>query len=237
MHFDRVALVASMLMPMATTAALAQATVERWTPQELARTGATPEFLAWLAGKGKNRKFDVERNLREQVEKWPIECKEMKINTGWTFGILDTGWTFSIHRPVVVNASGDIESGVWREGYDVTVCGIKRQLNIVYIAQNSVIKMVAGMPGSSHADPILQRDAGMAFYPRRGKNCDQAFALDTKFIEYTDPAPEAKTGQPQRSWREDWTLWACGKEIVVPFTFTPNARGTQWSTVVAPEKP
>jgi hypothetical protein len=122
------------------------------------------------------------------------------------------------------------------EGYEVIACGIKRQLNIIYIAENGTLKSVAGMQGSSIADPIVQRDAGSAFYSKRGKDCPQAFTLDTKFVGYTDPAPDAKLGQPQRSWREDWTLSNCGKEIVVPFTFTPNARGTQWMTGFPPER-
>jgi hypothetical protein len=227
-RFNRVVLIVLMLIPIAASAALAQATVEQWTPRELAWRGATPEFVTWLAGEGKNRKQEIVQNLREQVENWPFECKEVKLETGWTFGIF---------LPIIIDASGDVVSGVWREGYDVTTCGIKRQLNIIFVADSSAIKLGAGMPGTSIAGPTLQHDAGMAFYAKRGKNCDQAYALDTKFIGYTDPAPEAKPGEPQKAWREDWTLWACGKEIVVPFTFTANARGTQWTTATQPEKP
>jgi hypothetical protein len=226
LHIYRFAVAISLIIFDAGSA-LAQEISAQIDMQQMLSRGATPEFMRWLAGKGHERKPDIERNLKEQIEKRPVECKDI------SFG---SAWTFAMFRPITVNAAGDVESGVWREGYEVVACGIKRQLNIIYIAENGTLKSVAGMPGSSIADPILQRDAGMAFYARGGKDCKQAFALDTKFMGYTDAALDAKPGQPQRSWREDWTLWACGKEIVVPFTFTPNARGTQWMTMTLPEK-
>jgi hypothetical protein len=216
-------LFASSLSP----AAWAQATAEHYTAAELTDKGASPEFQAWLAGKGKDRKPAIERNLREQIERRPAECKDVSFGTGWALGIF---------LPPVFGADGSLDSGVWREGYDVTVCGVKRQLNIVFIAKDGVLKLAAGLPGSSIADPILQSDTSPAFYGKRG-NCEQYFALDTRFIGYTGPAVEAQPGEPSRAWREDWTLWACGKEITVSYTFTPDATGTQWEMASPAAKP
>ncbi len=220
-------IMALLLAAMLSLPARAQATAEHSTMADFADKGASPEFQAWLAGKGKDRKPAIEQNLREQIERRPIECKDIG------FG---TGWSLAIFLAPVFDADGRLESGVWREGYDVTVCGVKRQLNIVFIAKDGVLKMAAGLPGSSIADPILQNDASAAFYGKRG-NCEQYFAFDTKFIEFTGPALEAEPGQPSRAWREDWTLWACGKEIAVSYTFTPDASGTQWEMASPAAKP
>ena len=34
-------------------------------------------------------------------------------------------------------------------------------------------------------------------------------------------------GRPNRAWREDWSLYACGSRYSIEMTFTPNAQGMQ----------
>ena len=134
-------IMALLLAAMLSLPARAQATAEHSTMADFADKGASPEFQAWLAGKGKDRKPAIEQNLREQIERRPIECKDIG------FG---TGWSLAIFLAPVFDADGRLEFGVWREGYDVTVCGVKRQLNIVFIAKDGVLKMAARPAGKLH---------------------------------------------------------------------------------------
>jgi len=86
------------------------------------------------------------------------------------------------------------------------------------------------LPGTSIADPILQRDAvpyamtGMAAIAP--KDCKESPAINTKFKSWdSGELPDAK-GPGRRPWKEEWTVRLCGVSGVVPIHFVPDATGT-----------
>jgi hypothetical protein len=95
------------------------------------------------------------------------------------------------------------------------------------------INTVIGVPGATHANLTLQRDAlryasigaGVA-----AKDCKTFVVKNTRFESYglqtpamTDPGP----GQRLRPWWETWSMIGCGKTIDVPIDFVPDEKGTQ----------
>jgi hypothetical protein len=136
-----------------------------------------------------------------------------------------------IGQPPRFDAVGRPVEGMWTEPVTATGCGATRRYNVLTIAApDKPPRQVGLLPGTTHADPLLQRDGiSYAFLGTTilVKDCKQRTITDTRFDDYEGPpAADARPGQQPRPWRETWTVWACGKSIDVPIHFAPDATGT-----------
>ena len=141
--------------------------------------------------------------------------------------------------PPKLDASGKIIEGVWKETISATGCGAPRLLNAMTLVKpDGTLQTVPLLPGTTIADPQLQRDsvqyaaAGMGAMP---PGCDRGGVADTKFLGVDgQPAGTRPTpGAPPQPWSELWTLDACGTRANVIMHFTPDANGTAISATRA----
>ena len=139
----------------------------------------------------------------------------------------------TVFQPVQFGADGKPYAGLWAEAVSVTGCGPARQLNVLSIAHaDGDPAHVALMPGTSHADPIMQKAAlqyAQAVTSRSPPpGCRQVAFTEARFVKYDGPPnPEVKDGRDARPWDEDWLVQACGSTYVVNIRFKPNATGTE----------
>jgi hypothetical protein len=136
-------------------------------------------------------------------------------------------------RQIAFGADGIPNAGDWWEHFPVKGCGNDTTLNLNFsIGADGKIQTTIGLPGTTHANLVLQHDA--VFYanvgPRlRVKDCKQFLVTDTRFEGFglknpatPDPGAEAKF----RPWWETWTVTGCGHRFDVPLNFSPDATGT-----------
>ncbi|HEY2526913.1 MAG TPA: hypothetical protein VGJ20_03030 [Xanthobacteraceae bacterium] len=135
--------------------------------------------------------------------------------------------------PPQVDGSGKLIAGAWLQSVIATGCGTSRQLNMLTSAQpDGTLRRIALLPGTTIADPQLQRDGIQFAMGGVGQlmppDCRrEARVVETRFVEFE--GPPASTVQPVRAarpWREDWTVEGCGKRVVVPVHFIPDPTGT-----------
>ncbi len=137
-------------------------------------------------------------------------------------------------------------SGSWRVITRLSACGQAKNFSLLYaFAANGKMVRLGMLPGSSAADPILQRDAFMyaniAMSKLTPPGCKDFKYLDTMFEAFGPPGTGVPPGREARSWTEKWKVWGCGVEGIVKLYFTPDATGTAISarlneTVAAPSK-
>ena len=106
------------------------------------------------------------------------------------------------------------------------MCEPRAQRNFLMVLKGDDLRAIEMLPGTSAADPVLQRDAMpnvlLVLNAASPKECQQPVATDSKII---GPAPTG--GKP---WCERWTFDACGKKAEVDITFTPSPNGgTDWA--------
>ncbi len=149
------------------------------------------------------------------------------------------GVNITAHETPTFDAAGKPVSGVWQATTKMEGCGQSRLLNVFYMASNGRLMRTATLPGTTIADPYLQRDgltyAATGMAALAPKDCNDVDVLDTTFEGFQPGKPIA--GQPGRvaqSWTEKWTVRACGVEGIVRMRFTPDARGT--SITVRPDE-
>jgi hypothetical protein len=130
--------------------------------------------------------------------------------------------------PITFDAQGTPTSGIWKHTIFATGCGKSRTLNLFYVPDGSGnVQRIPGVPGSSGADLILQRDsitfvrAGVA--PHIALDCGDVRLSDT---EYLGPEGDPLPGAEDRPWREYWTVNGCGIAVRVTMHFIPDATGT-----------
>jgi len=128
----------------------------------------------------------------------------------------------SVLTPVTFAPDGYPVSGTWRQSFPVRGCGNDTTINIFFQAQpdEKIASIVAG-PGDTRANLTLQRDAlryawlgAKAVAP----DCTTPHARHTRYDGVVDTA--------RKAWRETWIIAACGRNVAVPITFTPDATGT-----------
>jgi hypothetical protein len=137
-------------------------------------------------------------------------------------------------QPITFGADGTPNAGAWWEHFPVTGCGNDTIINLNFsIGTDGKIKTTIALPGSTHANLILQHDA--IFYANlgpglRAKDCKQFLITNTRFEGFglknpatPDPGVEAKF----RPWWETWTVVGCGRTFDVPMNFSPDETGTQ----------
>jgi hypothetical protein len=161
--------------------------------------------------------------IRDQIAGWPIECDDAKISAQSHYRIL---------KAVRFDKNDTApSSGTWVESVTVKLCGAEHIFNVQTNVRNGEITLDAMLSGSSIATFALQNDTlgyvRIAAQKNSGGDCEQIFVIDTAFLGFEgEPIADALDGPQSRAWREDWTAWACGKEIVLPVFYVPDASGT-----------
>jgi hypothetical protein len=130
--------------------------------------------------------------------------------------------------PITFDDQGTPLSGSWKHTLTATGCGVSRTLNLFYIADGAgKVNRFPGAPGSTRADPVLQRDSiryllagASAQVP---KDCKQIQLIDT---EYLGPEADPLPGVKDSPWHEYWTVRGCGVSARVTMHFSPDATGT-----------
>lgn len=138
------------------------------------------------------------------------------------------------YQRVSFDDNGTIVSGAWKQMVDEHGCGASRVLNVVVVAQGAgKLTVVPLLPGATHADPVLQKDAlryamvAVATTPGGNEpNCSVGYVADT---EYLGEEGEALLGSKGRPWKEMWTIQSCKQKALVPMRFTPDPTGTSIS--------
>jgi len=148
--------------------------------------------------------------------------------------------TFDIERRFVVYKQptfdnlGGLGDGAWKQIVDEDGCGVRRVLNVLVSAQGPMnVTLIPLLPGSTHADPVLQRDAvgyalaALSTVPAAHEpDCAVGYVADTEFLQQEGDALPGAKGPP---WRERWTLITCTKRALVPMRFIPDSTGTSIS--------
>jgi hypothetical protein len=117
--------------------------------------------------------------------------------------------------------SGELKFPVKEEG-----CGASHVLNVyLWVQRENSIAVTPMMPGSSHAEDVLQKQTYAYALQAAGgpePNCPTGYVVDTQYV-----GEQGKTEKGARAapWKEVWTLQSCGWKAVVPVLFTPNAHG------------
>ncbi len=133
--------------------------------------------------------------------------------------------------PLNVDAKGDLSSGLIKESITVSGCGKQKVENILTLSDKGQLKSLPGLPGTSHADPLLAKDSMQYAYMgvmRKIGQCKDVHVIDTKFDDFNGPPnPRAKFQKNGgRPWKETWTLNACGMIVDTEIGYIPDETGT-----------
>jgi len=142
--------------------------------------------------------------------------------------------TVTLEKSVSFAPDGIPNAGAWWERLPVAGCGNDTILNFRFsVGTDGKIAATVALPGTTHADLALQRDALKYAYigaRSRAKDCEGLNVKDTRFGGYglrNHRAPDPGAGAPFRPWWETWTVVGCGRTFDVPMEFMPDRTGTQ----------
>lgn len=144
------------------------------------------------------------------------------------------GSKVTVLKPVSFAANGFPNAGLWKQSFPVNGCGNDTILNFYFsAASGEKIKTIVGIPGTTHADLTLQRDA--VLYANLGatlavKGCKVFVVKNSRFESYgtlKPPVADPGPGNPRRPWWETWTMVGCNHTVDVPIDFVPDVTGTQ----------
>lgn len=180
-----------------------------------------PRIVDFL--RSKEMRTAIAKGVHQQVQSQPVACKDIKLKSDSKFKLLSP-----------FEFSGDAKKptkGAWIETLTVDSCGVERRHNIQSIVADGKVQMIGKLNGTTISNLLLQRDAvkiaETAARQKVGGPCDKSTVLDTEFKSLEgEPIANAKDGPKSRVWKETWTVWTCGKEVLLPLTFTPDATGT-----------
>jgi hypothetical protein len=134
-----------------------------------------------------------------------------------------------IYRAPTFEPDGTLGSGSWKQEVNQRGCGTERVLNVlVFVGGGKGLSTAPILPGTTRADPQLQKDAvahAVEASGGREEHCQAGYVSDTRFVDQ-----EAVAGQQAGPWREVWTLTSCTRMAQVPLRFIPDQNGT---TIVA----
>jgi hypothetical protein len=148
--------------------------------------------------------------------------------------LVSTGSQVTVLKPVSFDATGVPVSGSWVQRFPVSGCGNDTIWNLYFSGGASgKTSITIGVPGATHANLTLQRDA--VRYANIGagllaQDCKTFVVKNTKFESYglqTPATPDPGPGQRLRPWWETWTMTGCGKTVDVPIDFVPDQTGAQ----------
>jgi len=139
--------------------------------------------------------------------------------------------TFPNLGPVTFGASSLPISGVISERVSVTGCGKSKIENVLTISDKTESTVIAGMPGTTIADPVLAHDSFTQVYQGAMTKlgaCKNVRFVDSAFDAFDGAAnPKAKfQGSQGRPWRETWTVNGCGTILPIGVRYVPDATGT-----------
>jgi hypothetical protein len=138
------------------------------------------------------------------------------------------------YKPLSFDGSGIVASGSWKQIVAENGCGASRILNVMVMVQSAgKLAVIPLLPGSTHAEPLLQQDAAkyavqaLATVPGgREPNCTVGYVADTEFVGQEG---QALPGAKGPAWKELWTLQSCTQKMLVPMRFIPDSTGTSIS--------
>ena len=137
--------------------------------------------------------------------------------------LVSQGSTVTVLSPVRFAQDGYPVSGAWKQSFPIRGCGNDTSINIFFQGQaDEKIASIVAVPGDTHADLALQRDALRYAWlgaKAAAPNCATPHARHTRYDGVVDAAHKA--------WRESWIIAACGRNVEVPITFTPDPTGTR----------
>lgn len=129
--------------------------------------------------------------------------------------------------PVMVDAQLRPQTGNWIEHIELEGCGGARQLNVmVMVPRPGTIAIIPMLPGTTHADSVLQRDGAVfAFAAAKidQNGCKPIFVADTAYVGPLSEAPLV-IGKP--GWSEFWTVGQCDRRTMIEMRFVPDSKGT-----------
>lgn len=138
-----------------------------------------------------------------------------------------------------VNDGGGLKSGAWKESYGFSGCGNDSILNFIFqISAQQTINLITALPGESRSSSVLQQDTLpnviTAVHVQNKTPCDNIEIINTtvatinnKKLQRLDP----ETVVASKPWYEVWTVAACGRKLLVPVQFIPDATGTGFNIV------
>lgn len=146
-------------------------------------------------------------------------------------GLVSDGSKVTTLDPISFGTDGYPNAGSWKQSFPVSGCGNDTVLNLYFSATpEEKINTVVGIPGLTHADLVLQKDA--VKYADIGahvavKSCARFDVTNSSFIGYGIPALSLTDPGPgnRRPWREMWALYGCGRSADVPIDFIPDKTG------------
>ncbi|HEV2673203.1 MAG TPA: hypothetical protein VGV37_01595 [Aliidongia sp.] len=152
-------------------------------------------------------------------------------------------WQVEVLDPVDFRGDGKPLKGSWKETVTSEGCGFRKVFTVVSaINTDGTVKHIDMLPGTSHADPFLERDAiGQARAAAASilpKECQQVLISDTAFVaQEGEPAAATLPGRDPHPWREEWTLKGCNATAIVTLHFVPDAKGTGIHAAVNESRP
>jgi hypothetical protein len=131
----------------------------------------------------------------------------------------------------IADDDGKLKAAVWKESYAFSGCGNDSSLNFIFLVNNQgKIVVITALPGESRSSVVLQHDtlanvfASLNIHTKT--QCDNVIVINTlvgkienKRLVRVDP----NTVQAKTIWNEVWTADACGKKLLVPIEFIPDA--------------
>jgi hypothetical protein len=112
----------------------------------------------------------------------------------------------------------------WIERYIVD-CKPRAVRSFLLVLEKDQPTVVELLPGTTNADPRLQRDAAVgataAVAGKTPQDCKRRFVTDTQITSKFEP---------NKLWQERWHYDLCGTKAQVDVTFSPSDKGgTTWS--------
>lgn len=143
-------------------------------------------------------------------------------------------------KPVRIGDDGQPSEGVWKVSVPADGCGTARLLNAFFIANPKKVVFLLTYPGTTQADPFLQRDTVMYVLTAaslQDTKCDGKNRLiinthydgEEKLSLSPSPAQE-KLGLANSQKNETWIAEICGHFYAVKVKYIPNLLGTNIST-------
>jgi len=136
----------------------------------------------------------------------------------------------TIIKPISIGPNGLPNGGTWKQTFPISGCGNDTILNFFFFATaDEKIRTIVGIPGTTHADPLLQRDSMLyaMIAAKAEKSCKEIHVINTEFLHEVGQPLEGARGMP---WDELWTLYTCGKKAQVRMHFIPDKTGTTITT-------
>jgi len=136
---------------------------------------------------------------------------------------------YSVYQPAIFDRDAHILSGAWKQVVAESGCGENRLLNVFLMVDNKehMLKVFPVLPGTTHADPLLQKDSmiyvAMASVQPEDKECKTQYVSDTEFLKEAGKPMEGVKTPP---WDELWTMSICTKKAQVTMHFIPDKTGT-----------